>query len=201
MIFATAFLFWWCATLVKIGWKVTPQHFLFEWKSVSEKFGREVTPPHFHFWSKSTSQTEVMPLYFFFQTDFWFPSHKRRGEGCRSCVIGRRVNSHVSRVLLAFCLRAPAFCSPKKARGPTFLPFYSAEIRFLSEKRSQGGVTSAWDADFDWKWKPGGATSFSLADFHSKRKRCGATSQPNFTSVAHHQKRKVVATGILGIFQ
>ena len=108
-------------------------------------------------------------------------SHKRRGEGCRSCVIGRRVNSHVSRVLLAFCSRAPAFCSPKKARGETFLPFYSAEIRFLSEKRSQGGVTSAWDADFDWKWKPGGATSFSLADFRSKRKRCGATSLQQFS--------------------
>ena len=45
--------------------------------------------------------------------------------------------SHVSRVLLAFCSRAPAFYSPKKARGATFLPFYSAEIGNLSEKRSQ----------------------------------------------------------------
>ena len=45
--------------------------------------------------------------------------------------------SHVSRVLLAFCSRAPAFYSPKKARGTTFLPFYSAEIGNLSEKRSQ----------------------------------------------------------------
>ena len=103
-------------------------------------------------------------------------SHKRRGEGSRSCVIGGRKYSHVSRVLLAFCSCAPAFCSPKKARGPAFLHFYSAEIEFLSKKRSQGGATSAWDTDFDWKWKPGGATSFSLADFRSKRKRCGATS-------------------------
>ena len=31
--------------------------------------------------------------------------HKRRGEGCRSCVIGSRINSHVSRMFLAFCSR------------------------------------------------------------------------------------------------
>ena len=53
MIFATTFLFWWRATLVKFGWEVAPQHFLFEWKSASEKFGREVAPPRFHFQSKS----------------------------------------------------------------------------------------------------------------------------------------------------
>ena len=39
--------------------------------------------------------------------------------------------------LLAFCSRAPAFCGAKKARGPTFLPFYRAEIGFLSEKRCE----------------------------------------------------------------
>ena len=39
--------------------------------------------------------------------------------------------------LLAFCSRAPAFCVAKKARGPTFLPFYSAEIGFLSKKRCE----------------------------------------------------------------
>ena len=77
MIFATTFLFWWRATLVKFGWEVMPQHFLFEWKSVSEKFGREVTPPHFHFQSKSTSHAEVVPLHFYFQTDFQFPCYRR----------------------------------------------------------------------------------------------------------------------------
>ena len=52
--------------------------------------------------------------------------------------------SRVSRVLLAFCSRAPAFCRlkahgiPFAAQcGATFLPFYSAEIGCLSEKRSQ----------------------------------------------------------------
>ena len=92
--------------------------------------------------------------------------NKRRGGGCRSCVIGRRKYSHVSRVslacfshvsrvfltcfsrfahvLLTFCSRAPAFCRLKAHGipfvaqcGATFLPFYSAEIGCLSEKRSQ----------------------------------------------------------------
>ena len=39
--------------------------------------------------------------------------------------------------LLMFCSHAPAFCVAKKARGMTFLPFYSAEIKFLSEKRCE----------------------------------------------------------------
>ena len=77
---ATTFLFWWCATLVKFGWEVTPQRFLFEWKSASEKFGREVVPPHFHFQSKSASHAEVAPLYFYFRTDFRFPRYRRGGR-------------------------------------------------------------------------------------------------------------------------
>ena len=81
--------------------EVMPQCFLFEWKSASEKFGREVAPPRFHFQSKSASHAEVMPLHFFFQTDFRFPSHQRRGGGCQSCVIGGRKYSHVSHVSLA----------------------------------------------------------------------------------------------------
>ena len=64
MIFATTFLFWWHATLVKFGWEVAPQCFLFEWKSASEKFGREVMPQRFLFQSKSVSHTEVvLPLF------------------------------------------------------------------------------------------------------------------------------------------
>ena len=39
--------------------------------------------------------------------------------------------------LLAFCLHAPAFSVSKKARGVTFLSFYSMEIGFLSEKRCE----------------------------------------------------------------
>ena len=91
MIFETTFLFWWCTTLIKFGWEVTPQHFLFEWKSMSEKFGREVVPPHFHFQSKSTSHAEVTPLHFF-QTDFQFPHYRRGG---RSHHIGPQKESHV----------------------------------------------------------------------------------------------------------
>ena len=52
--------------------------------------------------------------------------------------------SRVARMFLAFCSRAPAFCRlkahgiPFAAQcGATFLPFYSAEIGYLSEKRSQ----------------------------------------------------------------
>ena len=52
--------------------------------------------------------------------------------------------SRFAHVLLAFCSRAPAFCRlkahgiPFAAQcGATFLPFYSAEIGFLSEKRCE----------------------------------------------------------------
>ena len=92
MIFETTFLFWWCATLVKFGWEVTPQRFLFEWKSASEKFGREVVPPRFHFQSKSVSHAEVAPLHFFFQTEIRFPRYRRGG---RSHHIGLQKESHV----------------------------------------------------------------------------------------------------------
>ena len=81
--------------------------------------------------------------------------HKRRGEGCRSCVIGPQKYSHVShmllvcfshvsRVLLVFCSHAPAFCRlkahgiPFAAQcGVTIIPFYSAKKENLSEKRSE----------------------------------------------------------------
>ena len=72
-------------------------------------------------------------------------SHKRRGER-RRCCVGRIPG------ILAFCscvahmyARVHARVgfliwgekAPGKARGPTFLHFYCAEIGFLSEKRSQ----------------------------------------------------------------
>ena len=70
--------------------------------------------------------------------------HKRRGERCQCCVISPWINSHVSRVLLAFCSRAPAFCRlkahgiPFAAQcGTTFLPFYSTKMENLSENRSE----------------------------------------------------------------
>ena len=89
---ATTFLFWWCATLVKFGWEITPQRFLFEWKSTSEKFGREVAPPGFHFQSKSASHAEVAPPHFYFRTDFPFSRYRRGG---RSRHIGPEKESHV----------------------------------------------------------------------------------------------------------
>ena len=89
---ATTFLFWWCTTLVKFGWEITPQCFLFEWKSTSEKFGREVAPPGFHFQSKSASHAEVAPPHFYFQTDFPFSRYRRGG---RSHHIGLQKESHV----------------------------------------------------------------------------------------------------------
>ena len=89
---ATTFLFWWCATLVKFGWEVTPQCFLFEWKSTSEKFGREVTPPRFHFQSKSASHAEVAPPHFYFRTDFPLSRYRRGG---RLRHIGPEKESHV----------------------------------------------------------------------------------------------------------
>ena len=92
LIFATTFLFWWRATLVKFGREVAPQCFLFEWKSASEKFGREVTPPRFHFQSKSASHAEVTPPHFYFRTDFPF-SRYRRGRWSRH--IGPQKESHV----------------------------------------------------------------------------------------------------------
>ena len=70
--------------------------------------------------------------------------HKRRGGGCRSCVIGPRINSRVSHMFLTFCSRAPAFYRlkthgiPFAAQcGATFLPFYSAKLENLSENRSE----------------------------------------------------------------
>ena len=42
--------------------------------------------------------------------------HKRRGEGCRSCVIRSRINSHVSRMFLAFCSRFARVLLPFIAR-------------------------------------------------------------------------------------
>ena len=52
--------------------------------------------------------------------------------------------SCVAHMFLAFCSRAPAFCRlkahgiPFAAQcGATFLPFYSADIRFLSKKKSE----------------------------------------------------------------
>ena len=89
---ATTFLFWWCTTLVKFGWEITPQCFLFEWKSMSEKFGREVAPPGFHFQSKSASHAEVVPPHFYFQTDFPFSRYRRGG---RLRHIGPQKESHV----------------------------------------------------------------------------------------------------------
>ena len=88
MIFAIAFLFWWCTTLIKFGWEVAPQCFLFKWKSMSEKFGREVMPPCFHFQSKSVSHAEVAPPWFCFWTDFQFPCYRRGqrlGHGPSPC--------------------------------------------------------------------------------------------------------------------
>ena len=91
--------------------------------------------------------------------DFIMPYQKSAvllmGEGCRSCVIRGQKYLHVSRMFLTcfshvahmflvFCSRAPAFCRlkahgiPFAAQcGATFLPFYSAEIGFLSENRSE----------------------------------------------------------------
>ena len=92
MIFATTFLFWWRATLVKFGWEVAPQRFLLWSKSASEKFGREVAPPRFHFQSKSASHAEVAPPHFFFRADFPFSCY-RRGQWSRH--IGPQKESHV----------------------------------------------------------------------------------------------------------
>ena len=61
-------------------------------------------------------------------------SHKRRGEGCWSCV-GQELA--ILTFLLTFCLHAPAFYSLKKAHGMTFVPFYSAEIGNLSKNRTK----------------------------------------------------------------
>ena len=72
--------------------EVAPQRFLLQSKSASEKFGREVAPPRFHFQSKSASHAEVVPLHFFFRTDFPF-SRYRRGRWSRH--IGPQKESHV----------------------------------------------------------------------------------------------------------
>ena len=91
MIFATTFLFWWRATLVKFGWEVAPQCFLFEWKSASEK---EVAPPCFLFQSKSASHAEVAPLDFYFRTEIRFPRYRRGGRSSHvllPCAFSRHI--------------------------------------------------------------------------------------------------------------
>ena len=89
--------------------------------------------------------------------------------------------------LLAFCSRAPAFCGAKKARGPTFLPFYSAEIGFLSEKRCEVARPQSKTPDSRISIQKGNEVArppcqfFSLwrgAEFDCKRKSCGATFLP-----------------------
>ena len=64
-----------------------------------------------------------------------------------------------------------------------FSPSLMDENRNYVQKRNQGGATSAWDMDFDWK-----------------RKCCGATSLPIFSSVVQHRlslKKNVVWHSVL----
>ena len=111
----------------------------------------------------------------------------RRGESSRSCVIGSRINSHVSRVLLAFCSRGlpyigkkttwHSFCSAIVARPHP----KGADSRISIEKGNEVArplchFFSLWrGTDFDRKWKSCGATSCHLI----AKGRCGKNHQFN----------------------
>ena len=117
--------------------------------------------------------------------------HKRRGGGCRSCVIGPRINSRVSHMFLAFCSRFARVLLPfigwkhmgfllRPNVARPLSPSIARKGKSVRKKKS-GGATSAWDADFDWKWKRGGATSLPNFSLDRKRKRCGVTSLQQFS--------------------
>ena len=105
----------------------------------------------------------------------------RRGESSRSCVIGARINSRVSRVLLAFCSRGlpyigkkttwHSFCSAIVARPHP----KSADSRISIEKGNEVArplcqLFSLWHGtEFDQKWMSCGATS--PRDYSLDRKR------------------------------
>ena len=159
MIFATTFLFWWRATLIKFGREVAPQRFLFEWKSASEKFGREVAPPHFHFQSKSASHAEVAPLDFFFRTDFRFPRYRRGGRSRHVLFSGYKRQEHASkmrakrekharnmRVYPAPDYTAPAPFSPSLMDGRGYYPCRCHEkVKILQ------GMYSKWGCPYSQK--------------------------------------------------
>ena len=67
-------------------------------------------------------------------------SSKREGKEGVGAVLFR---SRVAHMLLAWGALYGAKNHMAKARGATFVPFYSTKMEIMSEKGNQGGATSA----------------------------------------------------------
>ena len=133
-------------------------------------------------WTSSFWIHTLQDLHLFVTTAWVIPSsHKRRGEACWSCAIGSQINSHVSNVLLVFCLCGMPYMGPKCTWHSFCSPIVvrphskTADLRISIQKGNKVArplcqLFSLWRGiEFNQKWMSCGATS--PRDYSLDRKR------------------------------